>query len=175
MLPVPSHLKNILVPKSGIKEEDVLIGNLRCRCGSERFVLMYPGQTHEYKGDIIPCTAEIDGNFFFLIKAKCGKCGQEHLLFDKDFHGWDGLTCHDDAEAKLPRPPLIPWKCLSCGDLSHKATVKINFENKEDFIEQSCGEYDVDRWPDAFQWIWMTITCCNCSLVTENWVDYETA
>lgn len=175
MLPVPSHLKNVLTSTNEIEDEEILVGKLRCRCGSEKFKLMYPGQTHEYEGHIFPCTAEIDGNFFFLIKAICEGCNLEHLLFDEHFHGWDGVMCHDAKKANLPRPPLVPWKCLSCGDLSHKVTVKIAFESKENFIEQSRGEFAEDIWPDAFQWIWMSIACCKCGLETKDWVDYETA
>ena len=175
MLPVPNHLKNVLVPRAEIKDEEIFVAGLRCQCGSEDFKLMYPGQTHEYEGQIYPCTAEIDGNFFFVIKALCMACSMNHLLFDKHLHGWDGFMCHDIKNASLPRPPLVPWKCLSCGDLSHKVTIKIAFESKENFLEQARGEFAEDRWPDAFQWIWMSIVCTNCGLKTESWVDYETA
>lgn len=136
---------------------------------------MYLGQTHGYEGRIYPCTAEIDGNFFFLIKAICTTCGTEHLLFDKHYHGWNGFMCHDKNKANLPRPSLVPWECLSCGDLSHKVMVKITYESKENFIEQSQGKVDEDKWPDAFQWIWMSITCFRCGLETIDWGDYETA
>jgi hypothetical protein len=163
------------VSRNELEDEEVLIGNLRCPCGSENFKMMYPGQTHEYEGRTYPCTAEIDGHFFFLVKAICSECNLEHLLFDEHFHGWDGVMCHDIRKASLPRPPLTYWKCLSCGGLYHKVTLKIAFESKENFIEQSRGEFDKTKWPDAFQWIWISITCCKCGLESKDWVDYETA
>lgn len=175
MMPVPSHLRSIIVPQKYIVDDGLMIGNLSCQCGNEESNLMYPGQTQEYEGSIYPCTAEIDGNFFFLIKIICTKCKSSYILFDKHFHGWNGMMCHDEQKANLPRPPLVPWKCVSCGGLSHKVTIKIAFESKEDFIEQSRGEFKEAEWPDAFQWIWITIKCCSCGVVTENWVDYETA
>jgi hypothetical protein len=175
MMPVPTHLRNIVVPREEVVDEELLIGDVRCRCGSGDFSLMYPGSTQEYEGKVYACTAEIDGNFFFLVKAVCAKCCAEYTLFDKHFHGWDGFLCHNPAKAALPRPPLTDWKCLSCGSMNHKVVIKVSSQGKDDFIGATEGEFDEENWPDAFEWIWMTITCCECGLVTENWVDYETA
>ena len=175
MLQVPSHLKGILVPREDTTDTEIVEGRLRCKCESEQFQLMYPGQTHQYEGKTYPCTAQVDGNFFFLIKAVCNECSEGYLVFDKHFHGWDGFVCHDTEEAKLSRPPLVPWRCLSCGGLFHKVMVEIAFQSKEFFVRETGGKFDEDRWPDAFQWIWISITCCKCSLKTEKWVDYETA
>jgi len=136
--------------------------------------MLYPGQTHEYKGEQIPCTAEMDDKFFFLIIAKCSACQAEHLLIDKDFHGWDGLVCHDSEQAALPRPPLRPWTCLSCGGVEHQACVEIQTEGKADFVEAVEGEFPDNRWPDGFGWIDISISCSTCRKATSQWVSYET-
>lgn len=174
-VPIPKHLKNIIVSVEENTDDNILTANIRCKCGGAEFQLLYPGETIEYQEKEWPCSVEVEGHSVFVIKAICNKCKTQHLLFDADFHGWDGVMCHNAKKANLPRPPLVPWECVSCGGLSHKATVKTNFENKEDFIEQSQGEFDEDRWSDAFQWIWISITCCKCGLETKDWVDYETA
>lgn len=69
MMPVPTHLKGIVVPRDRIIDEQPLTADVRCTCGQMTFELLYPGQTHEYKGEIIPCTAEIRGRYFFVLRA----------------------------------------------------------------------------------------------------------
>jgi len=104
MMPVPSHLQGFVVPTDSADDEEALSAAIRCPCGEAKFELLYPGQTHEYDGQEIPCTAEIDGNFFFVLKSRCSVCGREHLLLDKDFHGWNGFICHEPDQAAFPRP-----------------------------------------------------------------------
>lgn len=174
MMPVPSHLVDCVAPKDSAIDQGPLDGDVRCPCGSGRFDLLFPGQTHEYQGETIPCTAEINGKFFFLIKARCGRCQREHLLLDADFHGWNGFVCHDANQASLPRPPLVPWKCLACGATEHEASVQIQTEGKDDFISESGGAFDEDRWPDGFGWFSMAIKCTGCGRHTPEWISYET-
>ena len=174
MMPVPSHLSDILFPRDKVLDDELLIGDVICGCGCRIFKVMYPGETQEYEGREYPCTIEIDGNFFFLIKAVCSKCNEEYILFDKDFHGWDGFLCHDSMKAKLPRPKLICWKCKSCKASNHEVSIKVSSQGKTDFIDATEGEFDESKWSDAFEWIWVTIKCSECKLVTEDWIDYET-
>lgn len=174
MMPVPTHLKSIVIPREKSVDEEPFVGDLLCRCGSKSFRMNYPGKTQEFKGKVHPCTIEIDGNFFFLIKAICTKCDMEYLLFDKHFHGWDGFLCHDKKEASLPRPVLVPWECLSCGNMGHKVTIEVSSLGKDDFMDATKGKFGEDKWQDAFEWIWISIECTKCGLKTENWVDYET-
>jgi hypothetical protein len=54
---------------------------------------------------LFPCTVEIKKNFFFLIKAKCVACGNEHSLLDADFYGWNGFVCQNPNKL-LFRDPL---------------------------------------------------------------------
>jgi hypothetical protein len=135
---------------------------------------MYPGQTHEAGGETIPCTAEIDGEFFFLVRADCAACERQHLLLDADFHGWNGFVCHDEAKASLPRPPLVAWRCLACGGVDHTASVQIQTEGKQDFVDQVGEDFDAERWPDGFGWFAMSIRCVSCPHETGEWVSYET-
>lgn len=174
MMPVPTHLRECVHPSSPALDEEPLEATIRCSCGSTKFALLFPGQTDEHEGAQIPCTAEIDGNYFFLIAALCTSCGKQHLLLDADFHGWNGFVCHDPEQASLPRPALSAWKCLSCAGTEHEATIQIQTEGKEDFVDQTDGEFDAARWPDGFGWFSMAITCTTCSKETRDWVSYET-
>jgi hypothetical protein len=174
MMPVPTHLRDCVIPENSTIDEEPLKAKVQCPCGGKIFHLLYPGQTQEYNGKKIPCTAEINGKFFFLIRAKCVTCGEEHLLLDEDFHGWDGFVCHDPEQARLPRPPLFPWKCLACGGLEHKVGVEIQTEGKQDFIDETGGEFDENRWPDGFGWLTISSECTKCGTKTPELFSCET-
>ena len=65
--------------------EDTFVAKVICPCGNNNFELLYPGQTHMWKNESIPCVAEINGNYFLIIKVRCSECNEEHLIFDSDF------------------------------------------------------------------------------------------
>lgn len=174
MMPTPSHLTGCVKRKEAAVDEAAFDVDVRCPCGSRLFDLLYPGETTEYNGSPIPVVAEINGLFFFRIKARCVECGTEHLLFDKDFHGWDGFVCHDEAQASLPRPVLIVWDCLECGEAPHEASIQIQTQGKENFVEETEGKFAENRWPDGFSAFSMRIRCNSCSMQTPQWVSYET-
>ena len=174
MMPVPTHLIGCVEPKESTIDETDLVANVVCPCGSNRYVLMFPGQTHNFDGAITPVTAKINGQLFFLIKARCTRCQKEYLLLDYDFHGWNGFVCHDPKQAALPRPALVPWDCLVCGNVEHEAAVRIQTNGKNDFISETGGKFNTDRWPDAFGCFNMSITCTGCKTETPEWVSCET-
>jgi hypothetical protein len=174
MRPLPKHLRGVAVPRSAVVDEGPLDADVRCPCGGAAFELLYPGATHEYRGERIPCTKQVGDQFFFMIKAKCVACGRTHLLFDKDFHGWGGYVGHDELQAALPRPELEPWKCSACGGIAHGATVNVQGEGRADFVENAGEGFDADTWPDGFSWFGMSVHCKSCRKDTPVWVGYET-
>jgi hypothetical protein len=110
--PFPSHLRGLVIPIPEESEPEALLtATVACPCGGDTFDLLFPGATHTYAGEECPCTTRVGEAFFFLVRARCRKCGEEHLLIDQDLHGWNGVVCHDAAQAALPRPPLVSWKC----------------------------------------------------------------
>ena len=174
MMPVPAHLQGIVVPKDSEIDESHLDGDVVCTCGSHRFVFFYPGETQEWQGEVTPCTAKINGKFYFVVRTKCSSCAMEWLLFDKDFHGWDGFVCHDNSQAALPRPQLVAWKCLDCGGNDHESTLQIQTEGKEDFVSEGDGKFDEKCWPEGFSWITISLKCVKCGKNSPEWVSYET-
>lgn len=173
-MPVPTHLKTCVIFETRETEESPFRGAVKCSCGSDKFLMLFPGETHEYDGEQVPCTAEIDGKFFFLVTAKCSNCSNEHLIIDQDFHGWNGFVCHDAVQAALPRPKLKPWACSSCNSLEHQATVEIQTEGKADFVENVESVFPDECWPDGFGWINISITCSACGQITQDWISLET-
>lgn len=175
MIPSPQHLRACTVPSPAKAGQHQYAGDVRCRCGCDTFEMWHAGATHEVRGTIIPCTAQIDGAFFFRIVAKCTDCGAEHLLFDKDFHGWDGFVCRDELRGHLhPRPPLVAWQCDACGEATHKADVVVVDEDKEDAIEESGGLLNDANWQEGFGWICIDLCCAACGHRHQPWVSYET-
>jgi hypothetical protein len=137
------------------------------------FEMQHTGATHEIDGEIMPCTAEINGGFFLRIVAKCTGCGTEHLLLDQDFHGWNGFVCGDKSQLR-PRPHLVPWPCNSCGKHAHTADAVIFSEDKAVAIDESGGLLDETNWQEGFGWININIRCVACGRAHESWVSYET-
>ncbi len=174
MVPIPTHLAAAIELASATYVDGCVDAKILCPCGSDKFELMFPGQTQEFEGEEIPCTAEIDGKFFFRLEARCTRCSRQHLLLDADFHGWNGFVCHDQEQGALPRPPLQPWRCLSCSNTEHHIRVRVQNEGQEDFLENTDGEFPPDRWVDAFGWFSVDIHCTKCGSKKIEWVSYET-
>lgn len=174
MLPVPPHLKATVDLPSVESGDDFVTARLHCSCGSEHFRLRHPGQTHEYRGEQIPRTAEIEGRFYFVLDAQCVGCGEDRLLFDADLHGWNGVRCHDPEQANWPRPPLVVWRCARCAGDTHSAEITISGESFEDFRENSDEDATPEQWAECYGWFSMAIRCVGCGKETASWVEYET-
>lgn len=169
----PTHIAKCIKFMNKCLGGRLLNCEIGCICGNQNFMLLYPGATHNFMGKIMPCTLQIDDIFFFLIKAKCLKCNLEYILFDSDFHGWDGFVCHDVDNASKPRPSLTPWKCLECKGQEHLVYVQFCYGDLDE-IAKDLKEMQVENLADAFEWIYIDIKCNSCGYETKKWVDYET-
>jgi hypothetical protein len=137
--------------------------------------MLHTGATYESHGTIRLCSTEVDGNLFFRIAAKCSGCGTEHLLFDKDLHGWNGFMCLQRLRGQQHSPPpLVAWRCKACGNASHKADVVIASMDKEEIIEESGGLFDDANWQEGFGWVSIDICCAACNYRHKSWVSFET-
>lgn len=168
MIPAPTHLKDIT---KQLKEVDIndfnlkdrfseysFIGKVNCTCGCESLQFLQPDE------EIGPC----------YLKVKCPICLKEYLLFDANFHGWDGWICHDEEAASEERPEVYPLECEECSNNVHEVVVIIDSQGKEDFMEEAGDDFDIERWQDAFEWITIDIRCNKCGKVTKELVSYET-
>ena len=172
---VPRHLKTILQLSETNSSPERVYGRVMCPCGSNSFAILYPGQTHEFQGLRYPCTANIGGNLFFLVSARCTECNRIHLLIDQDFHGFNGVVCHDLEQAKLGRPSLIEWNCRRCNSVAHSLEVSIAIGDRDDFVAETADRPELaDKWFEAFEWFSVEIECLNCGH-TEELVSMETA
>ena len=170
--PIPSHLRHIL------KGEDVdmseVIGIIVCTCGSTQFAIHYVGDDSYYLTDQFITDLEQDGHFFKIVYAHCKSCHLQHLLFDRDYHGYDGFVC-GEFDQKLPRPVAKQWSCDQCGEVSHQIRLrlvpeKISYLAATDDLD----EFAPEDWAEAFGYIEMRIRCSQCQKSPPIWMGCET-
>jgi len=173
MLPIPKHLKSILRLIGEKNNEFEVTGKIVCDCGSENFTVELVGDSSNYEKDSVIKVIEIDGNYFLIIKVKCNSCGKGHLIFDNDYHGWNGFVCEVLAKQNA-RPDTKDWECSKCKKSDHSITLTIHSEGQEDFKEEAGDEFDEEDWIEAFSSITIKITCNSCGETNDKWISYET-
>lgn len=168
MLPIPTHLSEILIPCGKENNESSVNGVIRCSCGSKTFRIDSNNDTYA------------DDEYSFVIKAICSGCAKAYLIFDSKKHGWDGFVCHGEwIGESAPDKVLTPHLCLKCKGDAHVIELGISSQGKNDFIEES-GISDGDSvfkeedWVNAFDWITVSLTCSVCGGKEKNWIDLET-
>lgn len=174
MYPVPKHLRGITRPIK-VDDDNRVHCPITCPCGSSEFVISHTGAVQGNGKMKCPVVAEIDGNFYFIVRAKCTQCDADHLIFDDHYHGWNGYVCApDEGTRELPRPNLVPWECSKCTCLAHRMQVHIAGEDKEHLLSEGEGILTEEDWHEAFGWLTIDIECVTCEFKYGAWVDYET-
>ena len=173
MLPIPKHLKDILVPMGAENCENRVNGVIRCTCGCEFFHVNFYANIEN--GYLQVC--EYKEGYALMVKITCKECAKEYLVFDSGKHGWNGFVCHDGVS--VPDDVLALWQCPKCSDDTHHMELCIMSQGKQDFIDESGiadGEtgFSENDWVEAFEWITIGLNCYGCGHSDEKWVDYET-
>jgi hypothetical protein len=171
--PIPKHLNSIFKPIGDTNTEFAVIGKIVCDCGNDNFNISFVGDDRDYDIDKVIKVKNVYGNDFLIVKVKCINCNKEHLIFDDDFHGWNGFICGDDSK-NLERPKSKIWACNKCRNINHSLAVTINSQGQEDFLEGAGKEFDKNDWLEAFEWITINVECKNCGERNEEWISYET-
>ena len=174
MLPIPTHLEDILIPIGNKNNEFHVDGVIRCSCGCENFnIRIFADTKNGY-----PQECEYNGGFALVVVVACADCKKEHLILDISIHGWDGFVCHRGTTA--PDEELKSWNCPKCKNDIHSVYVSIESEGKQDFIEGAGiadgeSEFKEDDWINAFCWITIGLKCSGCGKNDYIWIDYEAA
>jgi len=157
-LPIPSHLRDIMIPVGESNSTFEVTGILRCSCGHDRFRV----------------ASAYDR---LIVTVYCEKCGKEHLLFDAWKHGWDGFVCRGNIrQPEDPQPP-IRETCRKCGSDLYRVKVWISSQGPDDFLEECVNNdpsFSAEDWVDAFEWITVGLTCADCGEAERDWLDLET-
>ena len=83
------------------------------------------------------------------IKIKCTLCGEEHLIFDNRYHGYDGMTSTHTEEALNYQPQFRP-KCRSAVGIE----IKVENDPSLDKFEENAGlRLTETQYSNAFSWI----------------------
>jgi DNA-directed RNA polymerase subunit RPC12/RpoP len=111
------------------------------------------------------------------VKAICGECGSEHLLFDSHVHGWDGFVCHLEEIRELT--DLLEISCDNCNAQVFRVEMIVSSQGQEDFIynlkeEIDAGQFTPEEWVNAFDWITISLVCAKCGKSYPEFVEYET-
>lgn len=172
-LPVPKHLIEIFELAGSDNSEYSASGNLQCKCGSRDFQIHMVGDDSQYKKLHVIKVQELDGKFYLIIKAKCTNCSSIHLVFDNDFHGWNGYVCGGDSR-EMARPETKLWNCPKCGSEKHGMLLHIESQGKNDFLSEGGEEFGEENWIEAFSWITIETECSECKEHNKGWISYET-
>lgn len=155
-LPIPTHLKRNFALIGTDNNEYKVSGRLVCECGSKRF-------------------AVLESNDRRIDRLVCRECSGELLLFDAGKHGWNGFVCKMDF---LDRTRAFNhYCCAKCGSENFEVTADISSQGKQDFMEECVSNDDsftAEDWVDGFEWITVSLLCCDCNNTEENWLDLET-
>jgi hypothetical protein len=172
-LPIPQHLRSILKPLGNYNTEFNVTGELQCNCGSNSFKIKIVGDTSSYDKERVIKVIKIDLYYFLIVKVQCNACSKEHLIFDNDFHGWNGFVCGGDSKG-LNRPKSNTWNCNKCNKSEHSLEISIYSKGQTDFIEEVGDEFDKNFWIETFSWIIILTRCNSCGESNKQWISYET-
>jgi len=177
MMPPPIHLADCVVPDDPWLDEEPFHGIVKCSCSGTRFNLLYVGQLRINGDRAVVTQVQNDGAWYYVIRASCPKCGKRHVLYDKDYHGWNGFVAYDVEQRRRPRPADAEFRCLKCNGDMHRIRLHILSEGRADFIDQSMGnensQFEEGDWPNAFGSISFDIICVGCDLQTSDWAGDE--
>lgn len=155
-LPIPTHLQSYFRPIGNKNDEYRVTGEILCHCNCGCFEVWHSNDQQ-------------------IVKLICKKCGKEILLFDAGKHGWNGFVCKDDFLNRTE--PFVQYRCKKCKRDGFQVVAAISSQGKQDFLEECVSNdntFTLDDWVDGFEWIDVSLTCCNCQHEAESWIDLET-
>ena len=173
MLPIPKHLKDILIPMGEENCETRVHGVIRCSCGYEIFHVPIFANTENG----FPQVCKHQDSYALVIKAMCKDCAKGYLIFDDSKHGWNGFVCNQGVT--VADDELKQWQCPKCSCDIHNIEICIMSQGRQDFIDKAGiadgeTEFSEDDWIEAFEWITIGLNCYGCGHSDERWIDYET-
>ena len=153
----PRHLKSFLTDV--IFDRDQVRGKVKCSCGNQSLHLLYAGERNTDSDKQFLQSKEVGGHWHYRLGFRCGRCWKEELIFDQDFHGYNGFYAGSDKDRQVPRLGYLIWACHACGCDSHKMDVGVALD--ETALDEGVSSED---WCDAYGWFTLETTCDRCGL-----------
>ena len=108
----------------------------------------FKGLDGRHEEIIVPPAPFFSG--IWVWKIVCDECGQEFILFDSRFHGYDGVFNEGATKETLSYQPTFRRKCKDSVSLSVKVE---NDDSYEEFCENCGDDCTKEQYADAFSWI----------------------
>lgn len=173
MLPIPTHLKEILQVDEDTFDGHNMDGKLKCTCGCDDIRLRIYGEEHREHISV----RRYKDNYGFRIMGSCALCGKDFEIFDMAKHGYNGFVCHDGVPVE--DADLKEYLCGACQGDNFAVDVGIELEDKEQFIEEVVEDepdkFVPEDYVDAFDWFTVALQCKKCGRKYGDWVDFETS
>jgi len=173
MLPIPTHLKDILLVDEKEFDGNSICGKIGCTCGCRNIKLnIYANEHKDYIG-----VKKYKDNYGFRIAGTCGECGKQFDIFDMAKHGYDGFVCQDGISVE--DTDLWGVTCGKCQGDMFDVNIEIELEDQEQFVEEVVEDapekYAPEDYVDAFNWFNASLQCKKCGRKMHNWVSLETS
>lgn len=173
MLPIPTHLRDILkVDETGFDDHN-MNGRIKCTCGCDDIRLQIYADEHENHIAV----KRYKNNYGFRIVGACASCGSVFDIFDMAKHGYNGFVCGDGVSVE--EADLKVFSCGACQGDTFAVDIGIELEDKEQFIEEVVEDepekFAPEDYVDAFDWFTVALQCNKCGRKYEGWVDFETS
>lgn len=126
MMMKPRHLEKIYHPtdKKGYD------GEIICQCGCRAFKIRCFGEFYgKYKMGIRKCKYE--DKYAQAVRAVCGDCGADYLLYDFAQHGYDGLICGEGIAV----PDELFDDFITETDSLFEVKMFLEYQGEADFVE----------------------------------------
>lgn len=173
MIPIPKHLKNILIVGENDYDENNLEGKIQCTCGCRDIKLKIYAEEHsnhisvnKYKGD-----------YGLRIAGVCSSCQNTFDIFDMAKHGYDGFVCQNGKSVE--DIDLKKYYCSGCKNDTVEVEIGLELEDQQQFNEEVVYEepdkFKPEDYVEAFNWITISLRCSKCGKTIKDWVSFETA
>lgn len=126
MMMKPRHLEKIYHPT----DKEGYDGEIICQCGCRAFKIRCFGEFYgKYKMGIRKCKYE--NKYAQAVRAVCGDCGADYLLYDFALHGYDGLICGEGIA--VPDELFDDFRTET--DSLFEVKMFLEYQGEADFVE----------------------------------------
>lgn len=124
MMMKPRHLEKIYHPT----DKEGFDGEIICECGCRAFKIRCFG---EFYGKYKMAVQKYENKYAQAVRAVCGDCGADYLLYDFALHGYDGLICGEG----IPVPDELLEDFTTETDNLFEIKMFLEYPGREDFLE----------------------------------------
>lgn len=148
----PGHLEKIYYPA----DDEGMEGEIVCQCGCRAFKIRCFGEFYDKNKMSIN---EYENKYGQAVRAVCGECGTDYLLYDFALHGYDGLICEEGIA--VPDERLDDF--ITETDNLFEIKMFLEYDDEEQFLEEIVNDeylqkdFNFTMADRANIWSWIVI------------------